>query len=161
MKKLIYILLATAIIWQLQGCDDDVNPCEGEEPVTARFEIMEKLGHFTQHSEFYDKDSLFVTDDTLKTFQTVYFVAEEKDGYTYEWKVGFDDRIFEGASFTLKFSEVQNNIPIRLIVRGEPNSSCFTEDNGIDTVYRYLTIVERFSRVSYGRDLSWCSFRRT
>ena len=138
----LFVLVSVVVLWNLQGCDDEnPNPCEGATPVTANFFIGEQLAGSTATGGLYFADSLFITDDTLKTNDFVHSVAEEKPGYSYEWKIGFDNQIYTDAHVSLKFLEVQNNLPIRLIVRAEPNQSCFSTDDGIDTAYRYLTIV--------------------
>ncbi|MFT6961589.1 MAG: hypothetical protein ACJAWV_001304 [Flammeovirgaceae bacterium] len=137
MKKLIYMLFATAIIWQLQACDDEnLNPCNGEEKAPTTF----SMGTRFYIDSFDTKDTLIAT-DTVFDFQLVGFVAPVEYYYA-EWKIGFDDRVFKGTEFSLRFPDLVNNLEIRMIGRRARNP-CILNDDGVDTLYRYLTVKDR------------------
>ena len=51
----------------------------------------------------------------------------------------------------LRFPDPVSSLPIRLIVQDEPNTTCFPQDDGIDTLVQYLTVVPVDSSVVFGR----------
>jgi hypothetical protein len=104
------------------------DPCLALEPVTANFLIKEAVG-----------DSLVETDRVLM-FNSVQF--EAIGAYdSYEWQVGTDERTFTDKKFSLRFMDdaTGSTVPVRLIVKGKPNSTCFPSDNGIDTIHQKLS----------------------
>jgi hypothetical protein len=117
----------------LSGCGSPTvvvpDPCEGAQRVTARFTIYEVLRSGT----------IAPSDVTVNGL--VRFAADERYD-SYEWQIGSDSRIRTERSFTLRFPvrEAPNGIPIpiRFIGRRKPDTTCFPDDDGVDTAYREL-----------------------
>jgi hypothetical protein len=70
----------------------------------------------------------------------VHFSADIKNAISYEWQVGSNSIIQTTKDFGLYFSDTIGTIPVRLIVHAKPNKICFPEDDGVDTLVKYLTI---------------------
>jgi hypothetical protein len=138
--KSIGVLLIVGLLIQ-PGCDHhDPNPCVGQIMTKAGFSIKESLS-------IVDMDTLLLA-DTVLTFNPIVFEADS----TYascEWSIGTDPRTFNTKKVVLSFDEPVGRISIRLIAKWTPNK-CFMRDNGIDTVTKYLTIVDRKSNPIFG-----------
>lgn len=141
---LIYFLIITGLLLSC-GPDDNPDPCANLEPVTARFIMGERITN-----SGYEQIDTLVLSDTVLTWSSVEFRAPK--GYDrYEWKIGFDERTFTDSVVALRFPDPVSSLPIRLIVQDEPNTTCFPEDDGIDTLTQYLTVVPIDSSVVFGR----------
>ncbi len=117
----------------LAGCPDpdppEPDPCADAVPIAADFTLLE---------DFY-ADSLFAT-DTVLMGNFVHFVANE--GYdSVRWRVGFDDRVFTDPSFRLRFLNITGTFPVQLIAWWTPDTLCFPEDPGVDTLQKLLEVV--------------------
>ncbi len=133
------------LFFSLLGCrDDDFSVCEDKEEVTAKFSIGVKL---TLHRE--ELDTLLVS-DTVLTFNRVEFSADETYD-SYEWNIGDDPRVFSDRKVTLFFETPESNLEIRLIAKRNPNTGCFPDDDGIDTLVRRLTVIERLENPVFGK----------
>jgi hypothetical protein len=145
MKKLIYILFFVIAV----SCKkDDFSStggynCAKEKPVSADFMMGEIYG-----DEFIDLDTVVMDVDykdgnpanyDRDTYTYVYFKANLA-GASYEWQIGNNGIVKTGKEFSLLFSYRVGTIPVRLIVHKAPNKYCFPNDDGIDTVVRYLTV---------------------
>lgn len=132
MRTVILLTITTAALL-LFGCGTHTvvtpDPCEGARPVTARFTIYEVLESGTK-----------APSDTLAN-GLAHFAADERYD-SCEWQIGSDTRIRTGSAFTLRFPGREvvygEPIPIRLIARRKPDTTCFPDDDGVDTAYRYL-----------------------
>lgn len=131
--KLRHLLVAASVAAIVFGCGTHTvvtpDPCEGARPVTARFTIYEVLRSGTKAP----------SDTTVNGM--VLFAADERYD-SCEWQIGSDTRIRTGSAFTLRFPGREvvygEPIPIRLIARRKPDKTCFPDDDGVDTAYRYL-----------------------
>jgi hypothetical protein len=145
MKKLIYIFFFFIVV----SCKkDDFSStggynCAKEKPVSADFMMGEIYG-----DEFIDLDTVVMDVDyqdgnpanfIRDTYRTVHFKANIA-GASYEWQVGNNGTVKTSKEFSLLFSNRVGTIPIRLIVHKAPNKYCFPNDDGIDTIVRYLTV---------------------
>ncbi|MBX2895412.1 MAG: hypothetical protein KF763_08210 [Cyclobacteriaceae bacterium] len=122
---------------QLTGCNADFepDPCLNKKITGGSFSIGELI------SNYGIKDTLLLS-DTVITDNFVVFRADSN--YTsYEWKIGDDPRTFTTKEVSLLFRYPESNLPIRLIAKWLPDKRCFPEDDGIDTVYRYLTVIDK------------------
>jgi hypothetical protein len=123
------------------GCDngDDPDPCKGKTLRKASFTIAERVF-------WYEVDTIQYT-DTVLSENTVIFEADTAysnfDFISYEWKVGTDDRTWTTKKFALFFSEAFGQIEVRLIAKWRPDLKCFPNDDGVDTVYRTFTVIDR------------------
>jgi hypothetical protein len=133
MKKYLFMIAILTAFCLFDNCSEtppeSSDPCAGKQPVTAEFEIYEQLSY----------DSIFVADTTMKG-NVVYFIAKS-NYYEYEWKIGTMDSVFTSKAVALRFIEPYNKIEVRLIVRSMPDTLCFPDDDGIDTLIKYLTVV--------------------
>lgn len=145
MKKLIYIFFFFIAV----SCKkDDFSStggynCAKEKAVSADFMMGEIYG-----DEFIDLDTVVMDVDykdgnpanyDRDTYRTVHFKANI-EGASYEWQVGNNGIVKTSKQFSLLFSYRVGTIPVRLIVHKAPNKYCFPNDDGIDTVVRYLTV---------------------
>ena len=145
MKKLIYIFFFFIAF----SCKkDDFSStggynCAKEKPVSADFMMGEIYG-----DEFIDLDTVVMDVDyndgnpanfIRDTYRTVHFKANLA-GASYEWQVGNNGTVKTSKEFSLLFSNRVGTIPVRLIVHKAPNKYCFPNDDGIDTIVRYLTV---------------------
>jgi hypothetical protein len=124
------------------GCDGgEPDPCKTQAEIVGGFTIYEYL----QHS---DGDTTIATDTTL-TKNIVVFKADT-DYVSYEWKVGDDPRVFSTKEVPLSFDEPVSHLKIQLIAKWNENSKCFPRDNGVDTVVRYLTVIDQKTNPIFG-----------
>ena len=136
MKDSLLILLSILLFVSCSSTDPD--PCAGKKPVTAEFEIR---AHTFSGFELPDCDTVANARISFKAIG---------DYDSYEWKIGYDDRTFTTKEVSLAFYRFYGDIPIRLIVRSEPNIRCFPDDDGIDTAYRTMTIIDWRELLIYG-----------
>ncbi|MDX2284339.1 MAG: hypothetical protein NW241_09260 [Bacteroidia bacterium] len=120
-------------------CADETNPkcpnydpCKAETPVSAEFRIIES-----------DRSGFLQVLDTMyyDTFYTPDLITEaihQHDDWTYRWIIGAGE--YEGKSTALDYSPAIYGAPVQmtLIVEGPPNTACFPEDDGRDTVTRVI-----------------------
>ena len=103
------------------------NPCKGlkANPLTVRF--VEAFGT--------------PTPDTAYNNQPMAFQGPGKPYTSYKWLVGqVDERA--GRSIVVSFDDkTLGDIPVRLIATRPPNTACFKNDDGVDTLTKMLTLV--------------------
>lgn len=121
----------------LSGCggDPDPDPCAGKKVMGGSFTMGESI------SNYGGIDTLIVSDTTI-TDNVVLFKADS-DYVSYEWKIGEDPRVFTTKEVGLRFTEPESSVQIRLIAKWTADKPCFPEDDGVDTVYKYLTVIDR------------------
>lgn len=127
----IYILIFIALILTCCITENPVNPdpCAGKKPFKADFTIFEAV-----------EDSLFIA-DTVLYGNAIKFMANS-DYDTYKWTVGDQKLEYFTKSFALKFNEPYPEIVVRLIATKKPDTLCFPNDDGIDTVMKKITILK-------------------
>ncbi|MBK7651142.1 MAG: hypothetical protein IPJ20_11015 [Flammeovirgaceae bacterium] len=125
----------------LSGCggDPEPDPCLSRKQTKAGFKIGEIPNFAT--------DTLLIS-DTVLTNNLIVFRADS-NYLSYEWKIGDDDRIFNQSEVKLIF-QYPESITIRLIARWTPDLNCFPKDDGIDTVYRILTVIDYYENPIVG-----------
>jgi hypothetical protein len=107
---------------------DNYNPCYGKKAVSAAFTIFEEVNVVpTFEVPYYDTDTI--------TMNQARFTALE-EGAEYEWHIGSE--ILRTKSFTRSDFPQNQSIPVTLIVKKTPDTSCFPNDDGADTLTRYL-----------------------
>jgi hypothetical protein len=118
--------------------------CDCAKEVSADFKMGEVFGE-----QFIELDTIAMPigyyDGNPANFgylNTVYvhFSADIKNAISYEWQVGSNSIIQTTKDFGLYFSDTIGTIPVRLIVHAKPNKICFPNDDGVDTLVKYLTI---------------------
>lgn len=112
----------------------DSADCTSESKVSADF-FMEEM------TESNLNFARYTNTDTIYANKTVRFTATEENA-EYTWIIG-SETLHEKEIFRF-FSDqlIGQTIPVQLIVEKTPNLNCFPDDNGLDTVIKYLTIVE-------------------
>lgn len=91
---------------------------------------------------FYENIGDLSRTDTVLAQALVQFTAP--DGFdSYEWKIAYDDRTFNGKKISLRFMEGDlGTFPVRLVTKRAPNTDCNPNDTGIDTVTKNITVVK-------------------
>ncbi len=153
MKKeslfLFLLILLGSFVFLLQSCDEPkLNPCIGKEQLNADFTIGQRIQLSNFHSFSGGIDTLIRT-DTILIDQTAQFEAKH-DNMTYEWKIGEDERTWNTKNVSLAFRNFSGSVTIRLISRWTPNLQCFPKDDGVDTVYHTLTVIENKDNPVFG-----------
>jgi hypothetical protein len=128
-----FVAMTSSLMW-LSGCHDDPKPdhCMDKEEVTAKFTIGEKL---------FVLDTAVVSDTTISGNTVIFEASEDYD--SYEWKIGQDTRTWTTKKVTLPFIYPETQLDVRLIVKRKPNKTCFPNDNGIDTLIKHLTVMDK------------------
>lgn len=118
------------IITACEKENPQIDPCAETIPITADFLIQENVG-----------DSLVVTESVL-LYNSVTFQAT-RSASSYTWKIGEDERTFTEPIVQLHFlDDAVGEIFVQLVVEGSPNTECFPEDDGIDTLVRTFHVIE-------------------
>jgi hypothetical protein len=149
-----YLLLLPILAFLLSCCEEEPepDPCASLEPVTARFIMGERITNRSGTNEFMKVDTLIVS-DTVLTWNPVQFVAPAGHD-SYEWQVGTEEegmKTYSGDSVVqIHIAHPWEALPVRLIVRDEPNTACFPQDDGVDTLTRFLTVIEREDSPVFG-----------
>jgi hypothetical protein len=148
MKNTLFLILCAFVL--LTSCRkeqpsmNENNNCDCAKEVSADFQMGEKFGE-----EFVELDTIAMPisyyDGNPANFGYqndvyVYFSANIKNAISYEWQVGANSITQSTKDFGLYFSDTIGTIPVRLIVHAKPNLICFPNDDGVDTVVKYLTI---------------------
>ncbi|MDX2282674.1 MAG: hypothetical protein NW241_00870 [Bacteroidia bacterium] len=145
-----YLLLpALLLLAACKPCDDPANPecpnycadpanpkcpnydpCLGKTPVSAEFVIEELI---------YGRRSTRMVTDTLLEYM---LLTGPEGASRYEWHVGTDARVFTTREVFLSFSfsDTNTTVPITLVVESMPDTACFPDDNGLDTVRKSVYV---------------------
>jgi hypothetical protein len=168
MKNLLWFLLlgGLLVIGCAEDCEDFMNPdcpnycvditnpncpnydpCYGVAATSAEFESYTFVGTY---------DELKIVADTFRYNNTVTFRTKEEEGKTYEWKIGNDGRTWNTSSVSLRFVEndsisLRLGIPVQLIVRKTPNTACFPNDDGIDTLQKTIYFRNEWESAFFGK----------
>jgi hypothetical protein len=140
--KLLFCLLSASATACVVGCGSSggnnpvvTDPCAGATPVKASFTIYEVVG------------AAKVATDTV-VFGPVLFSADERYD-SYEWRIGTDSRVWSDSSFGLAFWQRDADegvpIPVQFVGRRAPQTDCFPNDDGVDTIVRYLVPVSLYN----------------
>jgi hypothetical protein len=135
MKALRWLILIIPLgFWGC--CKEKKEPCKGQQSTSADFTIEEYL--YT--SADYPKTNVILETDTINGLNTVRFRAKQEfDEYT--WLIGTE--VIKDRSFTRKFFPEKSNIKVTLIGKRKPNKQCFPDDDGIDTVTKFMYVIPK------------------
>jgi hypothetical protein len=141
-SKHIFLLSTVLLVLCLVGfgscenCEDITNPeCKNYDPcwegeVKASFTIMEQFsGNYTPIRYFVPYDT-----DTINQYLVEFAAPEGFNKYT--WLIG-SEVLNQQVVYRNNFPRGQTT-PITLIVERTPNNICFPNDDGIDTLVRYM-----------------------
>lgn len=81
----------------------------------------------------------------------VTFKSNNPNAISYEWKVGNNSVSQVVKEFSLYFLDSVNQMPIQLITKTKPNKKCIPNDDGIDTIVRYLSIKNKLPHPVWGK----------
>jgi hypothetical protein len=126
------LFAAIAIILTLIACkkiqpDFDIaatDPCDCASEVSADFDILELNDPINQ--------TFTKTDTTFHDAQVQFRALEENASYT--WYIGIDTFNTQAASRYFTDQWIGFDIPITLVVKKEPNKTCFPNDDGYDSI---------------------------
>jgi hypothetical protein len=137
-KVRIILLYSLSLLLLLFACkkeqpemtNESKDPCECASEISADFKIEESTGSFAGD---------FTETDTVYKNKWVYFTAYENEA-TYTWYIGLD--VLTDQSVNRYFSDTWEgyDIPITLVVEKEPNSVCFPNDDGYDSITKTFHI---------------------
>ena len=133
MKTLMKILLLTSVfLLALFSCKKDqlelkktADPCECASEVSADF-VIEELADIIPEIIWIE------TDTTLHNSEVQFRALEENAEYT--WYIGIEEFNTQAASRYFTDQWIGSNIPITLVVKKEPNNTCFPNDDGYDSI---------------------------
>lgn len=154
MKNLLFLTLASVLLAVVackkeQPCTDATNPacenydpCLSKKPVTADFEIGQGFGwQPPKYLQGFHADVAFFR--AWVGFQPVGYDAKDTS-VKYTWLLGRE--VIHDFSFYRDFSDTrqtgENDIPITLIIEKKPDTACFPNDDGRDTLTKYIHFVE-------------------
>ncbi len=138
MRKIIAITLISFLFYSCKKEKDPIcDPCLNETEVKADFGMMNITGTFLN---FYD-----FTPDVAFTRNYITFRAMPQDpDATYTWYLGTE--VLTGSQFQRDFSPTiatgENNIPITMVIRKTPNKECYPNDDGYDSIVKYIKLVD-------------------
>lgn len=145
--RILYIIITIITIGGCRSCKEEVcddstnpecpnykNPCDGAVEVTAAIEISEQA-----QSTVYDE--IFIIADIVKDDKNIRFRCPIDGAISYTWHLGAE--VIHEQEFVRYFSGFAGqDIPVTLIIQKQPNTSCFPNDDGIDTLTKMLHIVD-------------------
>jgi hypothetical protein len=124
---MLFAVLITAACCK-DKCSDPANPdcgnydaCYGKKSTSAAFTIEERVGE-----RYFETDT--IGGDNLVRFTA----TEEADSYT--WYLGSE--VIKEKSFTRLDFPKNSNLKVKLVVNRTPNTACFPNDKGVDSLTR-------------------------
>ena len=134
---LITVFLATATFFACKKDQPDMrqaeDPCKCASEVSAEFDILEQHNMAT--------DLIAKTEYILHNKYGVFRAKEEDAEYT--WYLGSE--VLHEKEISRRFNEewAGSTIPITLVVKKEPNNICFPNDNGYDSITKYMKVIHK------------------
>lgn len=134
---LLSFILFLASCRKEQPATDEIvtdDPCECATEVSAEFDILEILG-----THPWLPNERTPTDHILGD-KNVEFKAKMENADSYKWYLGTE--VLNTRSIVRYFDEslANENITISLAVRSQPNSYCFPDDDGYDSISKTFTV---------------------
>ncbi|MEX1190875.1 MAG: hypothetical protein WEA99_02795 [Brumimicrobium sp.] len=120
-----FLLISLACKKEQPEMNNEVkDPCDCATKISADFKIEESTGAVIQN--------LTETDTVFKN-KWVHFTALEEDA-SYTWYIGTEELTDQSVSRFFNDTWEGYDIPITLVVEKEPNSVCFPNDDGYDSI---------------------------
>jgi len=113
----------------------DKDPCSCSSEVSAEFKIIE----LEDSPQF---NPIGTETDTICRERGVYFIANEDDA-EYTWYIGSEILHTKQVGRYFNSDWINQDIPISLVVRKDPNLTCFPNDDGYDSVVRLMHVYPR------------------
>lgn len=133
--KLLIVLCLSLSLALLSNCKKDpqpANPCAGKQLPKADFMLAEKL----------DGEERYFETDKINYVRDLFLRGP--DGYkTYLWQVGTNLNWSTQKNAKVTFAQAEGKLMVRLITTREPMVDCFVDDDGIDTVEKWIDVVNK------------------
>ncbi len=111
---------------------DVQDPCDCFEEANADFLMEEASTSVGSVAYFTDTDSILGS-------KNVRFKAIQ-DGDSYKWYIGSEVLTTKDVTRFFGPATLGSTVPITLVVNKTPNNKCFQNDDGYDSVVKYLTV---------------------
>ena len=141
-----------------RDCEDPTNPeCSNYDPCWDWIEPSFEMG-----TAYINRSEVVKFQGDTALYGNVYFEANIENAISYEWTIGTDTRTWDTKEFSLYFkygdSLILRNQPIliQLIIHRRPNLICRPNDDGIDTISRYLHFRSNWEAAIWGK---WEGYR--
>lgn len=147
---IIYLLALLVTVQACKKCKDPQNPeCENYDPCFGKSATSAEFKMFLKHTgdtieEIYDGDKFFPFG---LTFEATY------PADSFFWKIGAEANFRMGKKIAVEFFPLSAPIPIMLIVKRKPDLDCFLDDDGVDTVVKWVQPVKRNQLPFFGKYL--------
>jgi hypothetical protein len=139
MRRLLLVFIGALAL--LNGCkkNDGPSPCLNAKPTSAQFGIYEDWNGGSPPVAGWR----YIDCDTVATTVVRFAAKDSSANVSYEWRIGAG--VYRQQTVVLNFpsSFLASNakIPVKLIIRKTPNTSCFPTDKGIDSVTRVVNFL--------------------
>jgi hypothetical protein len=156
MKKQLPLLcllaLIGAFVFSLEGCHDK---CEDSHSTSAEFKVYNELNYYDKENGNTVQKTKIVEEDTFMVNNYVNFEALDQNADSYEWTIGSDPKKRTEKKFTLFFDNLgvisENPLPIKLKIKKAPNTQCFPNDNGVDSITHRIYLIPIDKWPVYGK----------
>lgn len=128
-------VLSFLLFFACKHKDNTENPCENVLPTKAQIRIEEKVGE------------KWFLGDTIAMFNNVVRFSSDFDADEYTWRLGSE--IIKSKTFTKKFFP-SGWLNVSLAVKRKPNSLCYPNDNGYDSIYKKFYVWPSYQDVNGG-----------
>lgn len=123
-------LFLICLLWGLAGCHREEqpkpDPCLGAAPLATTFQVLNQIGNAS-----FECDTILPGTIVLQAPAGLVNCA---------WHISGDQRTFTQQPLTIDFTNPVT-VTIQLTAQHTPNTSCFPNDKGRDTLYRRLTVL--------------------
>ena len=160
MKNLLYFFLMNLLVLSCSRCKEEectdstnpdcpnyvapVDPCAGKTEVSADFVIEQRVNNIGHPEKF------ITCDTAIALYNITHVTAYIKNAATYKWIIGTDTVFGPQTSFHFSENQAGQSYPVTLIVQKAPNLSCFPNDNGMDTVTKFIHVINICDNPIYG-----------
>lgn len=167
MKKMTMLLVVALAL--VLGCKKKVQPdmggaqnaCDCLKEQRSSFFMGEIYGE-----QYIDLDTvimpIYYSDGNPANYQYINytyitFKSNNPNALSYEWQVGSNSTSQTVREFSLYFLDSLDQLPVRLITKSKPNTKCIPNDDGIDTIIRYLNIKNMLPNPMWGKYYGYSS----
>jgi hypothetical protein len=149
MKRTVFVMFAVALLASCnrckEECTDSTNPdcpnyvapdnaCVGKESVSADFKIFQAI----YLNEGYEESS-----SGVHANKDIRVSANNRTAISYKWILGIDTLYTPDYNFYFPSLWVGQSAPLTLIVADTIDHVCNPEDDGVDTITKYINVHHR------------------
>jgi len=113
---------------------DGYDSCTAETPVSADFRIIEN----GSYGPIDLLDTVYY--DTVSNTSLITEAIHENSDWSYTWQIGAQRYYDLRTALEYGAAPERTPIPLTLMVEGPPHTDCFPDDDGRDTLTRYVII---------------------